>query len=62
MRCDEQWARQQCDDLVTMRALIERLGAGPVRAIRDESGTHMGYRNNPAHHEAVMRWFVELTP
>ena len=45
-----------------MRALIERLGAGPVRAIRDESGTHMGYRNNPAHHEAVMRWFVELTP
>ena len=59
---DEQWGRQQCDDMKAMEALLAKLGAGPVRAVRDEAGSHMGYRRTPAYHEAFMRWFIELTP
>lgn len=59
---DEQWGRQQCDDMKAMEAMLAKLGAGPIRAVRDEAGTHMGYRRTPSHHEAFMRWFIELTP
>ncbi|TAN49069.1 MAG: hypothetical protein EPN26_11960 [Rhodospirillales bacterium] len=59
---DESWKSQQCDDMARWEQLLVRLGANPIRAIRDEAGGHMGYRKNPDHHEAVMRWFYELTP
>lgn len=59
---DEQWQGQQCQDMVYWESELVRLGAGPVKSVRDETGGHGGYRQNPAHHEAVMRWFFELTP
>ena len=59
---DEEWGNQQCSDMEDWKNRLAELGAPQIFAIHDDEGGHGGYRKNPAHHEKVMRWFVELTP